>query len=339
MKTVDLSPALRAQLEGLHTLLDDPEITEILIAGPDRVFVTRRSSQEAVSVSIDERRVRALADRLHRAFSDRPGEARREVCAGLISSELRAVVIGAARGSGCPMIRLVRDNPTAAVSTESAGEFALSTALEALIGQRRAVVFCSPNAGAALAHVSAMAARWKTVGRVAVIAAEGRFDDQLGHLVFSPEQGVEAAVAAAASVIVVPDPFPSVWFDLVRSGRPFIAAFEAPDADAAVARLVAWILTAASDLSRQAAEALVAASIDRIATVVSFGAPEQLWMPVIRHGDLLLAPMDDPTQAPSAERQLGEAAPSFPERGGSAIPVRMHPDSAPVRPDSSISSR
>ncbi|MEM7678435.1 MAG: hypothetical protein AAF449_20785, partial [Myxococcota bacterium] len=327
-----------AQLEGLHTLLDDPEITEILIAGPDRVFISRQGAQEAVSVGIDERRIRSLADRRHRAFSDRPGEARREVCAGLISSELRAVVIGAARGGSCPMIRLVRDARSFELSSETADAFALSSVLEAMIGQRRSVVFCSPQVGATSAHLAAMAGRWMAMGRVAVIAAEGRFDDQLGHLAFVPEQGVEAAVAAAASVIVVPEPFPSIWFDLVQSGRPFISAFEAPDADAAVARLVAWILTAASELSRQAAEALVAASIDRIVTVSGFGGPEQLWMPVIRHGSLQLAPMDDPAQ-PSLERQLGEAAPSFSERGGSAIPVRAHPEGPSVRSDSNTSSR
>ena len=68
---MELSPTLRAQLDVLQPYLDDEGVSEILVAGPDRVFVTRSGRSQRVELALPDRQIRALADRLLRALGSR----------------------------------------------------------------------------------------------------------------------------------------------------------------------------------------------------------------------------------------------------------------------------
>ena len=303
-KPVDLSPTIKAQLEGLLVYLEDPEVREILVAGPDRVFVTKGHRPQRVDVSLSERRIRALADRLIRVFRPRPVGEHRPVQMGRISDDTQAVLVGSSSGEGCPLIRLIHQAALpVAPEARSPTDAGRAQAVRSWVAGRRSVVFAGPHGVRAHDWVTTVGAAWMQAGRVALIEAEGGLlaGHGIGHVTLTPEQGVEAALAVAADVIIVPEPFPQMWAALTQAGRPFVAAIEAPEPPAALARLVAWILAGASDLSRVASEALVAAMIDRIVvpmapTDTAMAVLDSQWRPVIDGGALRLEQVPWPSR-------------------------------------------
>lgn len=301
--------------------LDDPEVVEILIAGPQRIFVSRTFGQERAPVSLSERGIRVLADRLVRVFSNGPLADVKEVQSGRIAPDMRAVLIGAPRGPTCPLIRLIRDQASALSIEAMADRGFLGVhqveALHWLITARRSVVFAGPYGARGAEWVGVLGAAWMAEGRVALVEAEGGSIAAMGvgHVVLNPEVGIEGASAVAADVIVVPRPFGRAWTGLVQGGRPFVAALEAPDPSTALERLVAWVLAGGAELSRAAAEAMIAATVDRIvflAPTVPSATVVSQWSPRVTDGGVRLEAQPWPSAA--APNPAGDARPETPGR-------------------------
>ena len=274
---VDLSPTLRAQLDGLSPYIDDPDVDEVLVAAPDRVFIRRGRQQQSAAISISERWIRSLADRLSRGLGRRSDDSAPAVIAGRLPPDLSVVVIGGPHAGACPKIRFVREAgvPRTLETMTAAGALnaAQAESLRRTVDARRTVIFVGPNGVDGREWVEALARQWHDKSRVVALAdkAAAEVSEGVAHLTVDLEEGFEAALAVDPDVLVLPDPLPRVWATLTEAGRPFVATLEAPDPRTAVERMIAWVLTSGPTLSRAAAEALVTASVDRIA-MLSIGA-------------------------------------------------------------------
>ncbi|HCA84827.1 MAG TPA: secretion protein, partial [Streptomyces sp.] len=105
--------ALRSELVGagpLEPLLADPEITDVLVTAPDRVWVDRGRGLELTDVGFsDAAAVRGLAQRLAAVAGRRLDDARPWVDARLPDgTRLHAVLPPVAVGSTCLSLRVVR---------------------------------------------------------------------------------------------------------------------------------------------------------------------------------------------------------------------------------------
>lgn len=263
MAPVELSPTLRAHLDALDPYLEDTSVSEILVAGPDRVFVTRGGRSSPVELALGEARVRSMADRLLRAMGSRGRPERHEVQTGHISEELEVTVIGAPRGARCPLVRVLRRRASVRTLDEILGTEQLTGEVEAILrdapGQRRTTLFCGPHGAPRFDLVIAMAQAWSSVGRVLALDVDGGALANAGvaHIVLDPDVGVDAMQAVSPDVVVAFDPGPALWVDLLRTGRPIVASVEAPDGETALSRVMALSLAGDAELSRAAAEALV----------------------------------------------------------------------------------
>ncbi|MFJ3922758.1 TadA family conjugal transfer-associated ATPase [Streptomyces sp. NPDC090022] len=105
--------ALRSELVGagpLEPLLADPEVTDVLVAAPDRVWVDRGGGLELTGVTFaDTDAVRRLAQRLAAVAGRRLDDARPWVDARMPDgTRLHAVLPPVAVGSACLSLRVVR---------------------------------------------------------------------------------------------------------------------------------------------------------------------------------------------------------------------------------------
>ncbi|MEV6423402.1 TadA family conjugal transfer-associated ATPase [Streptomyces sp. NPDC051662] len=133
---------LRCELVGtgpLEPLLDDPEVTDVLVSAPDRVWVDRGGGLELTTVSFsDASSVRRLAQRLAAVAGRRLDDARPWVDARLPDgTRMHAVLPPVAVGSTCLSLRVVRPQAfslaelTAAGTVPPGGERVLRALIEA----------------------------------------------------------------------------------------------------------------------------------------------------------------------------------------------------------------
>lgn len=270
MTAVELTPTLRAHLDALDPYLEDPTVSEILVAGPERVFVTRDGVSERVDLGLNEARLRSMADRLLRAMGPRSRAGTGEVQVGRIG-DLEVTIIGPPRGARCPIVRVARTHAGARTLDAVAGDGAAIERLRDAPRARASVLFTGPHGAPRLDLVVAMLGEWSAYGRVLVLdtddgplATSGAAD-----LVLDPDVGSGAILAIAADVVVAFDPTPATWVDLLGSGRPVVASIEAPDAETGLMRVMARVLAGRAELSRPAAEALVESAF---AVVAELGA-------------------------------------------------------------------
>ncbi|WHP19245.1 TadA family conjugal transfer-associated ATPase [Cellulomonas sp. ES6] len=109
----ELGPVVRAEILGagaLQPLLDDPDVTDVLVNGPEEVWVERRGQLVRVPLSLgDPGRVRELAVRLAAAGGQRLDDARPAVDARLPDgTRLHAVLPPVADGCTLLSLRTVR---------------------------------------------------------------------------------------------------------------------------------------------------------------------------------------------------------------------------------------
>ncbi|PHQ50495.1 pilus assembly protein CpaF [Streptomyces cinnamoneus] len=117
---------LRSELVGtgpLEPLLAEPEVTDVLVTAPDRVWVDRGRGLELTSVTFpDAAAVRRLAQRLAAVAGRRLDDARPWVDARLPDgTRLHAVLPPVAVGSTCLSLRVVRPRAFALDELEAAG--------------------------------------------------------------------------------------------------------------------------------------------------------------------------------------------------------------------------
>ncbi len=276
---MELLPTFRTQLDVLDPYLNDVGVHEILIAGPDRVFVTRDAGSERLSLELPERRIRSLADRLLRALGGRPD--RHEVRTGPLGPDLEISVIGSPRGERCPVMRVQRRVVSKGVLADLVADARLSadaqTALIEAVDARRSVIVVAPFGAPTRQIVCGVAAAWQKTGRVLGLDDDAGplADAGCADLVFGPNISIEALKVVAPDVVVAMDPPAPTWTGLLLTGRPFVIAIEAPDAEAGLERLVALGLAGDARLSRPAAVGLVHACT---ATVVELGPGRSLWV-------------------------------------------------------------
>ncbi|MFE4370960.1 TadA family conjugal transfer-associated ATPase [Streptomyces sp. NPDC056835] len=133
---------LRCELVGtgpLEPLLGDPEVTDVLVSAPDRVWVDRGGGLELTAVSFaDAASVRRLAQRLAAVAGRRLDDARPWVDARLPDgTRMHAVLPPVAVGSTCLSLRVVRPKAfslaelTAAGTVPPGGERVLRALIEA----------------------------------------------------------------------------------------------------------------------------------------------------------------------------------------------------------------
>ncbi|MER7464009.1 TadA family conjugal transfer-associated ATPase [Streptomyces sp. NPDC097981] len=112
-EVLGVAAELRSELVGagpLETLLADPEVTDVLVAAPDRVWVDRGGGLELTGVTFaDADAVRRLAQRLAAVAGRRLDDARPWVDARMPDgTRLHAVLPPVAVGSACLSLRVVR---------------------------------------------------------------------------------------------------------------------------------------------------------------------------------------------------------------------------------------
>ncbi|MFE2273191.1 TadA family conjugal transfer-associated ATPase [Streptomyces lavendulae] len=112
-EVLGVAAELRSELVGagpLERLLADPEVTDVLVAAPDRVWVDRGGGLELTEVTFaDAEAVRRLAQRLAAVAGRRLDDARPWVDARLPDgTRLHAVLPPVAVGSACLSLRVVR---------------------------------------------------------------------------------------------------------------------------------------------------------------------------------------------------------------------------------------
>jgi type IV secretory pathway ATPase VirB11/archaellum biosynthesis ATPase len=264
MSSVELSATLVARLGALESLVLDPDVSEILIAAPGQVFVTKNGRTEPSSIALDDGAIRALASRLGRALPRRDSSPTRT---GLIARELHASVIGAPRGDRCPVIRFVRKASPKSTLSQLAEKGALDRDAELRLLQacrtRRSIVITGHPGSGRTDLLAALGRVWKEERRVAVLdGADGRLTPaSVGHVTLEPGAGPEGAALVGAEVVVVDDPAAGLWAELLTFGRPFIATIEASDARSALDRIVAFCLRDRAEMSHAAAIAIVESGV------------------------------------------------------------------------------
>ncbi|MFE6271764.1 TadA family conjugal transfer-associated ATPase [Streptomyces goshikiensis] len=112
-EVLGVAAELRSELVGagpLEALLADPEVTDVLVAAPDRVWVDRGGGLELTGVTFrDAEAVRRLAQRLAAVAGRRLDDARPWVDARMPDgTRLHAVLPPVAVGSACLSLRVVR---------------------------------------------------------------------------------------------------------------------------------------------------------------------------------------------------------------------------------------
>ncbi|MCY0933182.1 TadA family conjugal transfer-associated ATPase [Streptomyces sp. H34-S4] len=112
-EVLGVAAELRSELVGagpLEALLADPEVTDVLVAAPDRVWVDRGGGLELTGVTFaDAAAVRRLAQRLAAVAGRRLDDARPWVDARMPDgARLHAVLPPVAVGSACLSLRVVR---------------------------------------------------------------------------------------------------------------------------------------------------------------------------------------------------------------------------------------
>ncbi len=125
-EVLGVAAELRSELVGagpLEPLLADPEVTDVLVAAPDRVWVDRGSGLELTGVSFaDAGAVRRLAQRLAAVAGRRLDDARPWVDARLPDgTRLHAVLPPIAVGSACLSLRVVRPRAFSLAELVAAG--------------------------------------------------------------------------------------------------------------------------------------------------------------------------------------------------------------------------
>ncbi|MFF1557803.1 TadA family conjugal transfer-associated ATPase [Streptomyces sp. NPDC058279] len=141
-EVLGVAAELRSELVGagpLEALLADPEVTDVLVAAPDRVWVDRGGGLELTGVTFaDAEAVRRLAQRLAAVAGRRLDDARPWVDARLPDgTRLHAVLPPVAVGSACLSLRVVRpkaftlDELVAAGTLPPGGQTLLAAMVEA----------------------------------------------------------------------------------------------------------------------------------------------------------------------------------------------------------------
>lgn len=270
---MQVSPSLRALLGPLEDHLRNPAVSEVLVS--HAVYVTSLSRVEKLDLDFPESRLRALADRLVRALSLRPGAmspsgGRSNVRRGLLDEEHEVLVVGDARAARCPIVRVVRRAPPAhsldAFVAAGGMDPAAQTLLRGACANHLSMIVTGLRGTGKTALIASLAREWQSRHRVAVLEPpEGMLKRAgIGHLWLDPETGTGDALALAADVIVVDHPESRLWLPLLASGRAFIAGIEASDARAALARIVAFVLGSEPLSSRAAVEGLVESAVDLV---------------------------------------------------------------------------
>jgi Flp pilus assembly CpaF family ATPase len=332
MADVELVPTLRALLGPLEVYLGDEDVMEILVAGPDRVLVTREGVPEMEPIELSEKRIRSLADRLLRDI------ARNGAKNGLVRGRLAGFdvsVVGTPASGNCPVIRMARGRRSAKSLTDLAAEGRFETGVDVVVkdamSEGAAIVICGRHATGKTDLFLAVAKECQSFRRVVALDEKGGVLERagIGQVHLDPDGGVRGALAIGADLIAIEEPTPHQLHELLVSGRPFVTTVEAQDAPNALSRLTALLLAADPLISRAAAEALLESSVNLLIETIREGERAvarsvlELFRDHAHHGELSVRPSlsrKRKSGAPSLTRELDAAIGSLSPLGQSPIP-------------------
>ncbi len=270
--SVDLPTSLRVWLNDLEPYVADADVTEVLVAGKDRVLVTRNGQTKPVGLRFSEAQVRGLAARLIRAMgSSKSGQ--EPLQQGMLGGELSVHILGAVRGRDLPIIRIVRPQSLAMDLDELLSLGRLSNDTHRRFKEARdmgmSLLITGRGRSGKTALLAALARTWQEVCRVAVLEAKGGGLARvgIGHFAVDPEVGAPGAAALGADVVVADTLSGPQWLPTLLTGCPFVTTLEARDVATAVRRLLAMILLHAPHVSRSSAEALIESSVGWVVDV------------------------------------------------------------------------
>lgn len=253
-----LPASLRALLGGLAADLDDPEVKEILISAPSKVYVQKNGARSLSSEVIGEGRIRALAARLLRAKTT------------VFGPTHRFFVSGTPRGATCPIVQVTRIAEHSRSLARIAEQGGIDgAALSLLLGTSQNVcglVVAGPRGSGKTAILCALAREWSHKKKIAVLdAPNGPLATYSGApLVLAREQGLSEAARLGADAVVFDEPSAAELHFLLSASRPFLVTLEADGAAAVLARLTARFLAIDPNASRTAAEAAIESSVDLV---------------------------------------------------------------------------
>jgi pilus assembly protein CpaF len=272
-----------AGLGALQPLLDDPEVSEVMVNGPDRaVWVERRGSLHRTEVVLDRRSVELAVERIAGPLGLRIDRTRPTVDARLPDgSRVHIVVPPLAVDGPCITIRrfVVRALPLAALCPPGVDVLLRSAVLE-----RRNLLAVGGTGAGKTTLLNALAA--EIDGRERIITVEDAAELDLPHPhvvrlearaasgVASVRELVRNALRMRPDRIVVGEVRGPEALDLLvafNTGHEGgLSTLHANSATDALSRLETMALLAGSGLSSPAIRAQVAASVDLVVQVARF---------------------------------------------------------------------
>lgn len=242
---------------ALQPYLDDPKVEELFIGAEGRV---EARGQGGTIFAVEPRLLgRAAVVRLAGELSKRIGARSRQ---GTLHGTLSGWTVSIAYGPDvdpAPALCLTRQAPDTVDFSQLAAEGTLDPRVSIVL--ERASV-----AGVSLAVVGPRrAARARLAGALLRAASPGRRVGTLGVSADPAIIGMGSSRAASdlgVDLLMAREPSPTGWADIMIAGVPFVAELTAPDVEAALERLLAYLMLGRSDLGRSAAALLVAAGVD-----------------------------------------------------------------------------
>ncbi len=242
---------------ALQPYLDDPKVEELFIGAHGRV---EARGQGGTIFAVEPRLLgRAAVVRLAGELARRIGARSRQ---GTLHGSLSGWMVSIAYGPDvdpAPALCFTRQAPETVDFSQLVSEGTLDPRVSIVL--ERASV-----AGVSLAVVGPRrSARARIAGALLRAAAPGRRVGTLGASTDPAIIGMGSSRAASdlgVDLLMAREPSPAAWADVMISGVPFVAELTAPDVEAALERLLAYLMLGRADVGRGAAALLVAAGVD-----------------------------------------------------------------------------
>lgn len=280
MRPLSGDQSWRSRLGGLRPLLEDPSNAEVFVAPSGRIVVRDTARRLRASVQAPAMKAaeiaslaRALARALGQPLTQEHPNARGALTAAFEVSIAAAPLIQKGftisftrRAQRWSSISDLRDDGTLEARIALVLERAAAIASSIVVVGRR------PNERrrvlGALAAARAGDKRLAVAGACSVPEQDAASRDLI---VLSKTASLDACDALGVDAVVVEDPTPAQWSQLLTGSTPFLACTPGLDLEGTIERLAGALSFARPGLSRGGSDALLAAAIDLVVEVGESG--------------------------------------------------------------------